>query len=108
MLDSYAIERGFGARFIYVPEVGFATYHLNENECYIEDIYVVPEKRKTNEAKNMADVIAEIAKEVGINLLTGSVNLKANGKESSMKVLLAYGMSPVTTNGDMVYFSKEI
>lgn len=108
MFNSYAIEKGFGPRLLYVPEVGFATYHLNQGECYIEDIYVVPEKRRTREGTRIAEEIVLIAKSNGINLLTGSVSLKANGKEASIKSLMYYGMSPVATNGDMIYFSKEI
>lgn len=108
MFESYSEEKGFGPRMYHIPGVGFATYHLNIGECYIEEIYVVPEKRKSSAGTKMADEIVEIAKSKGINLLTGSVSLKAKGKESSMKALLAYGMSPCATNGEMVYFSKEI
>lgn len=108
MFDSYAKEKGFGPRLYHLPEVGFATYHLNGEECYIDEIYVIPEKRKSNEASKMADAIKEIAKANGAKMLSGSVCLKANGKEASMKILLAYGMSPVATNGDLVYFAKEI
>lgn len=108
MFNKYADEKGFGPRIFYIPGSGFATYHLNGNECYIEEIYVLPEKRNSNEATKIANYISEIAKENGSSILTGSVNLRANGKEASMKVLLAYGMSPVATNGDMVYFSKGI
>lgn len=108
MFKNYAEEKGFGPRLHYVPEVGFATYHLSEGECYIDEIYVVPEKRKSHEAAKMADAITVIAKEMGINLLTGSVCVKAKGREASMKVLLAYGFSPAATNGDLVYFAKEI
>lgn len=108
MLADYSEEKGQGPRVIYSEGIGFATYHLNPEECYIEDIYIVPEKRKSKEAATLADKIIVIAKERNIKLLTGSVNLKINGKEDSMRVLLAYGMSPVATNGDMVYFSKDI
>jgi hypothetical protein len=108
MFNEYANEKGFGPRILYSEGVGFATYHMHQDECYIEDIYIIPEKRKSNEAANIANSIIVMAKERGLKLLTGSVNLKANGKDSSMRVLLAYGMSPVATNGDLVYFSKEI
>ena len=107
MLDSYAKEKGFGPRIIHC-EHGFATYHLNSESCYIEDIYVVPEQRKSGVAKEMADKITEIAKECGLKTLIGSVNIKANGKDSSMRVLLAYGMTLAETNGDMIYLTKEI
>jgi hypothetical protein len=108
MFEEYAEEKGFGPRVLHVPGVGFATYQLIPGECYIDEIYVVPAKRKSQEGSRMADAIVKIAKEKGISLLTGSVCLKANGKEKSMKALLGYGLSPAATNGDMVYFAKEI
>lgn len=108
MLDSYANEKGFGPRIVYVPETGFATYHLNKDECYIEDLYVIPSKRKSGAASDMADSIAAIARDCGIKVLTCSVNLTARGKEAAMKTILAYGFSPVATSGENVYFSKEI
>lgn len=108
MFEAYSEEKGFGPRILHVPGTGFATYHLNENECYLEDIYVVPEKRKSKEASSMASAIVEIAKEKEIKVLTGSVCLKAKNKTASMKILLAYGMEPVAVNGDMIYFAKEI
>jgi hypothetical protein len=108
MFSAYSEEKGLGVRVLHSEGVGFATYHFLPDECYIEDIYIIPEKRKSKEASLLADTIVVMAKERGIKLLTGSVNLKANGKESSMRVLLSYGMSPIATNGDMVYFSKEI
>ena len=108
MLESYAEEKGFGPRFFHVEDAGFAIYHLNPDHCYIEEIYVLPELRKSGIAKKMADEISVIAKGRGLSTLVGSVNLKAAGKESSMKVLLAYGMELAETNGDMIYLKKEI
>lgn len=108
MFDEYAKEKGFGPRVVHIPEVGFATYHLLDSECYIEDIFVLKEKRMSGAAKEMADIITVIAKEIGIKKLLGSVSVKAKGKDNSMKTLLAYGMSPESTNSEMIFFSKEI
>lgn len=108
MFKQYSEEKGFGPRLQYVPGVGFATYHLTGEECYIDEIYVVPEKRRTQEASKIADIIAETAKNSGAKYLTGSVCIKANGREKSMKALLAYGFIPCATKDDLVYFAKEI
>lgn len=108
MFQAYADEKGFGPRILYVPSIGFATYHLSAGECYIEEIYVVPEKRRGREGTDIADRVTEIAKEHGIKTLTGSVSLKAKTKDASIKALMYYGMSPVLTSGEMIYFSKEI
>ena len=44
-------------------ESGFATYYFIMPDCYIEDIYVIPEKRKAGIAAKYADKIAKIAQE---------------------------------------------
>lgn len=108
MFHNYSEERGFGPRLLHAEGTGFVTYHLNDSECYIENIYVVPEKRKSHEAVKMANEVAQIAKFYGIKLLTGSVNLKDKNKKRNMEVLLAYGMTPVANTEEMTYFSKEI
>lgn len=89
-------------------ECGFATYKFRGPDCYIEDIYVLPEHRKQGAAASMADGIAEIAKAAGIHILTGSVDSRANGAEESRAVLRAYGMHPYTIEGSVTYYRKEI
>jgi ribosomal protein S18 acetylase RimI-like enzyme len=107
MFEDYAIERGFGPR-IFLTEYGFATYHLSENECYIEDIYVIPEKRKSRVASHMADEICKIAKSNNIYHLYGSVNKLTNSVDSSRKTLIAYGFTMVEEDDEMEWYFKEI
>jgi GNAT superfamily N-acetyltransferase len=89
-------------------EQGFATYKIRPPECYIVDIYVKPEYRKTGVAATMADFICAIAKDRGCTTLLGSVNTAAHGATSSMRVLLAYGMVLRAAKESMIYLSKEI
>jgi predicted GNAT superfamily acetyltransferase len=89
-------------------EFGFATYKVFENEVYIRDIYVVPEKRKVGMAKTMADQVCFYAKQKGAQKLIGSVDITASGATDSLKVLLAYGMSIQSLNGSMIYLFKMI
>lgn len=89
-------------------EYGFATYRLRGDDCYIMDIYVVPELRRAGLAAALADDVAKIAKALGYRVLTGSVDSRANGAEDSHKVLTAYGMKPYLKDEYMTYYSKEI
>ena len=89
-------------------EDGFATYVYNEDYVYIEDIYVVPEKRKENIAASLADKIAEEAKAKGYKKMVGSVVPYAKGATNSLKVLLAYGMRLSHSNEHIIYFTKEL
>lgn len=87
---------------------GFLVYRIFDEYVYIQDIYVVPEKRKTGVAAFWADHVCSIAKESGVKTLVGSVDVTANGATDSLKVLLAYGMSVDSISGNVIYFKKNI
>jgi len=87
----------------------FATYKfLDKDTCYIIDIYVLPEFRKSGVASDIADIIKGIAKEKGCTKLIGSVVPSAKGSTTSVKVLLGYGMKLQSSTNDFVVFEKEI
>lgn len=108
MYANYIYERE--GKSIIETEHGFATYNYMHDikAVYIEDIYVVPDQRKSGAAKNMADEVVRQAKLKGYNTLIGSVAPKAAGSTTSLKVLLAYGMHVHSCDGHLIWFKKEI
>lgn len=97
-----------GVKHILEYEYGFATYHLLGPECYIEDIYVIPEQRKSGGASNLAKQVEDIAKAKGCKALLGSVNTKIKDPTTSMKVLLAYGFKFLRADQNGIWFRKEL
>lgn len=91
-------------------DVGFVTYRfLNEGgSVYIMDIFVKPECRLKGAAAEMADIVAEIAKERGATEMLGSVNPSAKHSTESLKVLVAYGMTLSGATNDIIFFRKDI
>jgi len=95
-------------------EHGFLTYGFNcvpgvgFPHVYIQDLWVKPEARKTHVATEMADKVADIAKEKGCRLMFGSVNVKANNPDTSLKVLQSYGMRLYSTSNDAIWLFKEL
>lgn len=87
---------------------GFAAYRVIGEECYIKDIYIKPEARKSGAAGEIADKISVIAKSKGCKWLTGSVSPPAKGSHASLLVLVAYGMKLIRSEKDIIYFGKEI
>lgn len=87
---------------------GFATYSFQDGSCYIENIYIKPEFRKTGEASLLADKISQIALENGYDVLTGSVSPLAKGSTESLKALLAYGFGLVSSTNNFIILSKKI
>lgn len=112
MFDQYIKEReGFDMRIRFNAEgkeVGFAIYKFFGDECYIKDIYVVPEERKNHIASKLADDISEIARIHGCKMLSGSVSLIAGNPTVSTKVLFGYGMEIVYCKGDLLWFKKSL
>lgn len=91
---------------------GFATFRFTtfkENPAvYIVDIYVLPEIRNLKEASSLANAIVSRAKKDGCKFLLGSVIPSNKGSTSSLKVLLAYGMTMDSCSIDFILFKKEI
>jgi len=86
----------------------FATYVFTDKGCWIKDIYVKPEFRKTKMASDLADMISEIARAQGAKTLLGSVVPSAKNSNDSLKVLLAYGMILDSATNDFILFRKDI
>lgn len=104
----YILERiGDG---IIEREEGFATFRfLNDRKSiYIVDIYVLPDFRNQNIAKELADEIVAIGKEEGATELLGTVVPSARNSTDSLRVLLGYGMKLKSSTSDGIIFSKEI
>lgn len=103
---AYKLERE--GKLVLERSEGFATYEFLPEGVYIEDIYVAKPFRRSNVAAGMADEICAEAKKRGITQLIGSVDTRAAGATTSVKVLLAYGMEIKTVSGPVIYFVKKI
>ena len=107
LYGQYLTERT--SRGILETEHGFATFdYITDDTVYIVDLYVVPEKRKSHVASEIADKICEEAVKAGRKYLLGSVDLTAKGAETSCKVLEAYGMVIHKVAEPMVFYVKQI
>ena len=87
---------------------GFVTYELGQDYCYIVDVYVLPEFRKSHVAIELGDKVVDLAKKNGINKIIGSVSLLANGRDTSIQGLYAWGMKISHYDKDTIYFVKEV
>lgn len=104
------------ARYIYEKdnksciedENGFVTYFMTNGACYIEDIYVVPEKRRQRVAGNWLDQICEQAKKNGMKCIVGQVKPSKRGATESIAAHLAYGFKVESAIQDLIFFVKEV
>jgi len=89
-------------------EVGFITYRITGNECYVIDLYVKPASRESGIAAGFVAWVTQEAKELGCKYLTGSVNLGMKNPTSNMKFHLSQGMQLVKAEPHALHFGKEI
>lgn len=87
---------------------GFASYKVNGIECYIRDVYIVPEMRKQGAASILCDTIKTKAKELNCKCLITSVCPSANDSTESLKAVLGYGFKLSASQIDFIIFKMDI
>jgi len=96
-----------GVKIIELPE-GFATYKIDGNTCYLQDIYVKPEFRIKGIASKLADRVTQFAKEAKCTRLLGSTEVGTAGDTVSLQAQLAYGFKLYMLSGSVIVTSKEL
>lgn len=87
---------------------GFATYKITSDECYVRDIFVQEEYRKSGLASRLCDEIAAAARVAGCSWLIGSVQPSAVSSTASLKIVLAYGFSLVSSQPDFIVLKMKL
>jgi ribosomal protein S18 acetylase RimI-like enzyme len=87
---------------------GFATYRTQGSECYLRDIYVAPEARKSGLASELTRAVERSAKDAGATILTGTVDPKAKGSSEGLAAMLAYGFKLHSSTADRIVVFKDL
>lgn len=95
-------------------EYGFAVFSFQDPRvCYLEELFVDTNYRKTGLSVELAQAVEKIAIERGAICLTGSVRVTNDPKESKsaarvIRGLIAYGMEPYELNeaSRLLFFRK--
>lgn len=104
---NYVLER-LGRDTLVYADMGFATYKIEGQECYLVDLHVEKPYRKQGVASRIADDVVKIAKDNGCTVLKGSVAINSNNPDISMMALLAYGLKPISAHDNFIIFKKDI
>lgn len=89
-------------------EDGFIGYILLGKECFIAELYVIPESRQNGIGSEFVKQVSILAKEHGCTFISSTVNLLMNGVETSIKTHLSLGLKPVKAQDNKIWFAKEI
>lgn len=91
-----------------INENGLITYQINGDECYIVDIYVRPEARRSTVGTTLANMVTAEAKTKGCKYLSGTVSLAQKKPTESLKALLSYGFQVVASNETYLTLIKKL
>jgi GNAT superfamily N-acetyltransferase len=91
-------------------EAGFVTYcYLPKvNAGYIEDMYIVPEKRSSGLGRKFVEQVAVEMRKLGATKLITSVSPIAQGRTISTKAILACGFELDSMDANLIYFAINI
>ncbi len=103
----YILERT--DKSVIETDKGFIIYSFTDpTTVYIEDIYTLPEYRKSHIATELANQVINIAKAKGCTKALGSVCPSAKNSTASLSVLIAYGMTLDSCHNNFILFKKDI
>ncbi len=87
---------------------GFINYLINGDICYIQEVYVVPDKRKLGIMTEYAVQVENIAKEKGCKKLLGSVVPGQRDATYRMKAVMSFGFKLQSSQNNFIWLEKEI
>ena len=94
--------------FIYEDENGFVSVVDSGDWFFVEDVYIVKEKRDKGIMKTYEKIIIEEGKKRGFKKLGGTVHLSFNNIEESLLVYLNIGWKVAYVNDNAIDIEKEI
>lgn len=92
-------------RYIDYTEDYFITYAVRDNDCVLEDIYIVPEKRGTGLLKDIIEKMVTKGKEHNCTYLVGTA--KTNDA-TSIKGHIKTGFVFLKEENNIIYFVREL
>lgn len=87
---------------------GFATYSFHENECYIEDVYIVPEERNNGHLLEMLEEMKVIARAHECKSLITTINCLFKNPTRALRSCLGCGFKIDKSLNDIIILRMEL
>lgn len=104
----YKLERE--GKYTIESDDALCVYSINEKAgyCYLEDLYVKPERRHQGKAMEITNFIFQVAKSKNIKRVITSVVPTAYGSNYSLKCIMNYGFKLQSCSENIIFFEKEV
>lgn len=100
--------RELAGKDVLETEYGFCSYKITHDECYLEDVYVIPSKRKSGYGSSLANKVIDLARDRGCKWVTTSISSENCNPHPSLLAILGFGMKLKKIDKNMAYFYKGI
>lgn len=109
MVSNYALHvKERHNRDIIETDFGFLTYTIFENECFIHDVFVKEEFRKTGMVRKLTDKLIEMAKERNCSYLAGKVQMSDPNKDEILLHNMKWGFKLHSLEEKAIVIVKDI
>lgn len=96
-------------RNIIETEHGFVTYGFtSQDECYLEDMYIVPQFRRKKHGTALVNELFNKAKEGGAKVVYTTIVPTTNGSTASLLSSLQYGFKLLRSEPNVIFLIKEV
>ena len=102
----YIAERA-GAQIL-EESYGFIAYRISGLECFIMEMFLAPEARRSWQFKSLMMKLEDIAKSEGCSVITANVFLENPGASNTIIAGLKYGFKVRNGSGAAVLIAKEL
>lgn len=92
----------------YINEHGFVLYRIENDQCFIQDLYIKKDSRGKELFRTLVDVVVEAAKKHKCNRLVSQINVANATSSASISMHTKYGMKLVSAHNNVLLFLKEI
>ncbi len=89
-------------------EGGFITYSLRPPEASVEELYVVPELRKTPLGRRLVDQAMADIKDNSVSTVWAKIYIKSKGAEEALGLNLKYGFKLAGLVGDDIILKYKV
>lgn len=106
LFGRYSKERA--GREILESEDYFVTYSFYPTHLFIEDMYIVPEKRGSGLFEQLVDALEAQAKSMGITKTTCTVCPVSKNADEVIKKIMSLNFKIYRSTEDLIYLSREV
>lgn len=89
-------------------ETGFIIYKLFEKECFIADMFILPENRSSQALSLFINELSGIAKKHGCVCLTANIHVADSANQKTLRAAFKMGFTIFAANNNIIMISKDL